>query len=333
MEISNLRAQLTKNSSASTAHTEQVEALEEQLAKSRKAADSSRKELADLRKNLERASERAIKEGGERTSAETQIRSLEREVSEGKKVQEDLRIKCQALEKKINTLTTLHRESDTRSQARSRERDRFEREAAELRKRLAAMQNENLGLKEEKARWSKRETQGIDDEGVDELEDEERKRLQSKVRGLEAEVFDLRRGLWREKRQELQGGTGGLGSPGARDFDDVDLGPSPRRGSMAKAPNTFTDVLNSGLTALTGGGGVARERERDVAEEEDDDDDDDGFDEEAFRMAHEEEARKRVERVRELKRGLKDWEGWRVDLVEMRRGGGGGVGVGEIFEV
>ena len=55
------------------------------------------------------------------------------------------------------------------------------------------------------------------------------------------------------------------------------------------------------------------------------------FDEDAFRLAQEEEAKKRIERVKEIKRGLKDWEGWRLDLVENRRGGG--EGIGEIFEI
>jgi hypothetical protein len=37
----------------------------------------------------------------------------------------------------------------------------------------------------------------VDDEGVDELEDEERKRLEAKVRELETDVFELRRGVAR----------------------------------------------------------------------------------------------------------------------------------------
>jgi hypothetical protein len=56
-------------------------------------------------------------------------------------------------------------------------------------------------------------------------------------------------------------------------------------------------------------------------------DDDFEFDEEAFRKAQEEEGRRRVERVREVKRGLKAFEGWRVDFVDVR------AGVGGVFEV
>ena len=55
------------------------------------------------------------------------------------------------------------------------------------------------------------------------------------------------------------------------------------------------------------------------------------FDEDAFRKAQEEDAKKRIERIKEIKRTLSNWQGWRLDLVENRRGGG--EGIGEIFEI
>ena len=61
------------------------------------------------------------------------------------------------------------------------------------------------------------------------------------------------------------------------------------------------------------------------------DDDDADFDEDAFRKAQEEESQKRIERIKEIKRSLKHWEGWRLDMVDMRRGGG--EGIGDIFDV
>lgn len=62
--------------------------------------------------------------------------------------------------------------------------------------------------------------------------------------------------------------------------------------------------------------------------------DDDGFDEEAFRLAQEEEAKRRIERIKEVKRGLDQWKGWRVDTADMRRNGlGPGRDVGPVFEV
>lgn len=329
MEISNLRSQLDKSMLLSTSHLGHVAALEEKLDRAERAAGAAQRELLDVKKNLDRASEKAVKEGSERTSAETKIRSLGRDADQSKKHAEDSLKRVETLEKKLTTLTTLHKESDGRRQVGERERERLEKEAAELRRRLAAVENDNLRLREDKERLRKREASGVDDEGVDELEDEERRRLEDKVRGLESEVFDLRRGVWKEKRRTLAGteGEDGSLSPSSK-FDDVDLtGGSPlfrRQSLVASRGQGFTNVLSSGFNAITGGG--RREGSQDVL----DGIDDDGFDEDAFRMAQEEESRKRLERVREVKRGLKDWEGWRMDLVDCRIGSGG---AGEIFDV
>lgn len=62
--------------------------------------------------------------------------------------------------------------------------------------------------------------------------------------------------------------------------------------------------------------------------------DDDGFDEEAFRLAQEEEQKRRIERVKEVKRGLDNWKGWRVDIADLRRNGAGpGKETGPVFEI
>lgn len=328
MEISNLRFELEKSTATTTSHSDQVSALEDRLERAERAAGAAQRELLDVKKNLERASEKAVKEGSERTSAETKIRSLGREAHEAKKEAEASLNRVETLEKKLTALTTLHKESDGRRQAGERERERIEKEATELKRKLAVVENKNLRLREEKERITKREASGADDDGVDELEDEERKRLEDKVRGLESEVFNLRRGVWKEKRRHLSGSEGDMDptSPGSK-FDDVDLtggsAPFGQLQSLASRGQVFTDVLSSGFNALTGGGG--RRGSEDLLL----DGADDGFDEEAFRRAQEEEAKRRVERVREVKRGLKDWEGWRMDIVDVRVGGG----AGEIFDV
>ena len=328
MEISNLRAQLNKSSSSSVTHSEQVSALEDKLERAERAAGAAQRELTDAKKSLERASEKAVKEGSERTSAETKIRSLVRETEEAKKSAEESVKRVDTLEKKLAALTTLHKDADARRQTGERERERLEKEGADMRRRLAGLENENLRLREERERARKREASGVDDEGMDELEDEERRRLETKIRGLEGEVYDLRRGVWREKRRELgiAETEDGMTSPGSK-FDEIDLsGGSPgyRRGSLAGGGRgtSFSNVLSSGFNAFTGaGGGGAKDELFDA---------DDDFDEDAFRSAQEEEARKRVERVKEIKRGLKDWEGWRMDIVDVRVGGGG---AGDIFDV
>lgn len=327
MEISNLRSQLERSSSSTFAHSEQVSALEDKLDRAERAAGAAQRELIDVKKSLERASEKAVKEGSERTSAETKIRSLGREAEESKNTAEESMKRVDTLEKKLAALTTLHKDADGRRQTGERERERLEKDAADMRRRLASLENENLRMREERERARKREASGGDDEAVDELEDEERKRLESKVRSLEGEIHDLRRGVWRDKRRQFSTtDQDGAMSPSSK-FDDIDLSggtPSYRRQSMTGGRGqSFSNVLSSGFSALTGGGGGGENQDMFEGGE-------DEFDEDAFRLAQEEEARKRVERVREVKRGLKEWEGWRMDVVDVRVGGGG---AGEIFDV
>ena len=324
IEISNLRAQLDRVASGSTVEKEQIAALEDKLSRSERAAATAQRELGDLKKNLERTTEKAVKEGSERTSAETKLRTLGREAEEAKAHSEELQKKVDALEKKVATLATLHKEHDARFQAQRREREKAEKDAGDLRSRLSNIENENLRLREEKERAKKRDAEGVDDDGVDELENEERQRLEKKVRELEAEVHELRSGIWRERRKEFGAGEHGLTSPGSK-FTDVDLGggmsPNGRRGAHGKG---IGDFFTSGFNAITG---AAPQGDDGLL----DDDADADFDEDAFRLAHEEEAKKRIERIKEVKRGLKNWEGWRLDLVDNRRGGG--EGVGEIFDI
>ncbi|RDL39200.1 Uncharacterized protein BP5553_03540 [Venustampulla echinocandica] len=319
IEISNLRARLDKvNSGASV--KEQIAALEEKLLRSERAAVVAQRELGDLKKNLDRTTEKAVKEGSERISAETKLRTLEREGVETKSHSDELQKKVEALEKKVATLATLHKEHDARFQAQKKEREKAEKDASDLRTRLGGLENENLRLRDERERARKRDAEGIDDDGVDELENEERQRLEKKVRELEAEVHELRRGVWRERRKELEGE-----SPGTK-FTDVDLGGSipPGRRSVAHGGKGLGDLITSGINVITGATAAGDEG---LLE----DDEDMDFDEDAFKQAHEEEAKKQLERVKEIKRGLKNWEGWRLDLVENRRGGG--EGIGEIFEI
>ncbi|CAL3972703.1 hypothetical protein PZA11_004247 [Diplocarpon coronariae] len=328
IEISSLRAQIERLASGSS-EREQIGALEAKLVRSERSAETAQQELGDLKKNLERTTEKAVKEGSERISAETKLRTLEREASESKAYSEDLQKKVETLEKKVSTLATLHKEHDARSQIQKREREKAEKEASELRARLAGVENQNLRMKEERERTRINHAQGIDDEGVDELENEERQRLEKKVRELEGEVHELRRGLWRERRKELDGEElAGVTSPGTR-FTDVDLGcgmsPKRRRSNAPGSKGGIGEFLTSGFNAITGTNTASAE------EGLLDEDDDLDFDEDAFRIAQEVEAAKRIERVKEVKRNLKNWEGWRLDLVENRRGGGDGVG--EIFEV
>ncbi|KAF2817170.1 uncharacterized protein BDZ99DRAFT_504994 [Mytilinidion resinicola] len=337
LEISNLHAQATAAQSTTSAHLTQISGLSTALAKAESAAASSAQELADLKQNLERASERAVAEGSSRSSAETRIAQLDASLATATRHAAAAAERAELLERKVETLTTLHRESDVRSQARTREHQRAERELAECRTRLTGLGNENARLREAAQRRRKAEVSGVDDDdgGVLELVDEERERMAAMVRELEEEVFELRRGVWRERRREMQPAL----DPDAAGFQDVDLSgdQSPQqqqqRARGRGVGSSFQDVISSGISAFTG---QAPRRESSAAKGVQprkqslgllSEDDDMEFDEEAFRKAQEEEGRRRIERVREVKRGLKAFEGWRVDVVDVRAGAGG------VFEV
>lgn len=354
LEISNLRAQVTSQTSSNDAHESQVAALEEKVSKSQSALEKSQHELADTKQALTRASEKAVKEGVDKTSTETLIKNLQREIEEHKTEKSESEKKLETLDKKLQAMANLHKETEARHQTRLREGEKSDKEIAVMRKKIASIENENLRLREESDRIRTRQAGGgADDDALDELEDEERQRLERRIRELEGEVFDLRRGVWQEKRQELEHYPDDGTSPGSGDaanaFDDVDLvGGRPdhaRRRSMGQQQHSsFSTVLSSGLAAFTGSGNRARASSSNaphppgtrgslelVSEENFDDE----FDEEAFARAQaEEEGRKRVEWMRDIKSKLRDWNGWRLDLVDSRAGAfGAGVGMGEIFEV
>ncbi|KAI0206095.1 hypothetical protein F4808DRAFT_408879 [Astrocystis sublimbata] len=315
LEISRLRAQAERQASAGGTDREQIVALEEKLARSEQAAMKAQRELADMKRNLERTTERVVKEGSARTSAETKLHSFERDVEKLNAEKAELEKKAEALDKKVAALGTLHKEHDSRSQTLRKDKERAEKEVQEAQSKIEKLEAENLRLRKKDAQEG-----GGDDEGLDELESEERERMEKKIRDLESEVYDLRRGLWHQKRREMEPGAEG-------DFTNIDLnntGPLSPNSTRKAASRGFGDYLTSGINALTGAG----------AEEHDEllDDDDMEFDEEAFKNAQQEDAKQRLERIKELKRGLKNWEGWRLDLVDARRGGGG-YGAGQIFEI
>lgn len=308
IEISKLRTQLERHQSGASSEKEQVTALEDKVARAEAAAGKAQRELQDVKKNLDRATEKAVREGSERSSAETKASTLQQELTALRSTHEEIAKKSDGFEKKVATLTTLHKEQDSRSQILKREKDKADADLAELRTRVEKLEGENTKLR---SRKSTEGGGGLDDEGMDELENEERQRLEKKIRSLEKEVHELRSDEWIQRRRDME----------PSGFQDVDL--SAPYGSQAQRKNSTGGIgqfFTNGLNALAGGG-----------DDEFLEDDDMEFDEDAFRKAHEEEQMRRIERIKEIKRSLKHWEGWRLDIVDLRRGGV--QGVGDIFDV
>lgn len=257
------------------------------------------------------------------SALEDKIAELEKECAAARSARDEAQLMADALEKKVASLEMLHKEDEGQIKRLQSDLSEAQNEGEDLRTKLAKAEAEALRL-------SKKDAQdgGGANDDLDELEDEERKKLEGRIRELEAENGELRRGVWLDKRRDMQ--------PAMEDmtgqFTNVDLsaGALSPGAQRRQAGGGFGDFFTSGLTALTGAGG----HQAPHGHEPDDDgflDDEEDFDEEAFRKAQEEAAKARIERIKEVKRGLKNWEGWRLDLVEGRSGGG--EGIGEIFEV
>jgi chromosome segregation ATPase len=315
LEISALNARVVSSQNSVSEHTARISDLESQLAKSKASSDSATQELEDLRTNLAREDSTSSTDSAALTRKLAQI---EAELGSARRAAQDANGRAENLEKKISALTTLHREAETRHNSKLADASRHEREAKELRARVNALRTENARLRDEAARH-KRLDADADESALEELEDEERIRLQGRVRELEEENFDLRRGIWRDQRKSMQ--------PGLDDsavFDDVDLSPTASRETPTRPlqqHSSIADVINSGISAFTSTtNGPSKPRKQSLGLL-----DDDGmeFDEESFRKAAAEEAAARIERVKEIKRGLQRWVGWRVDIADLRAGMGG----------
>ncbi|KAF2757634.1 hypothetical protein EJ05DRAFT_529408 [Pseudovirgaria hyperparasitica] len=327
LELFNLHTQLSTLESKNTDLSSQLTTLEDALSTEREAHSSTAKELADLRTNLESASTRAESSDTDKSALTKQIAQLEASLAASQRTADAASKRASTLDQKVSTLTTLHRDASTAHAARQRDFSKTEREAKELRSRVSFLAGENSKLRSTASH-------GVtDDDGtsVDELVDEARETLRRKVRELEEENAELRRGVWRDRRRELQPGLDD-DNDADTSFDDVDLtgraSPRAARPGVTRGSSSLTDVINSGIKAFSSTGvGGGRRRGSSVRKQSlghvSEDGDEFAFDEEEFKRAQEEENMRRLERVREIKRGLVDWKGWRVDLVHVRAGMGG----------
>jgi len=299
LELSNLRNEVSILESDKISHNTTISSLEAKLKSAEDSNKSAQEELEKLKTAMSSPESDASK------SADSDVSSLNSKISV---LQSDLRTaqtaadtalsRATSFEQKIEALTKLHRDAATITATR-------DKEIKDLKSRLKSLTA------------TTREAGGED---LSDLEDEEREKLHARIRDLEAETFELRRGVWRDKRTALQPGMDTHSPQATSPYDEIDLsnGVSPYGASapgMPRQSSTFNDVLQSGISAFTG-----RDRPRDRAQSRVDRRQslgllsEDGFDEGAFAAAQEDEAKKRVERVKEIKRGLEKWRGNRLEL-------------------
>lgn len=319
LEISNLRNQVTGLQTAATEHDTSTRELEERAKAAETATESVKAELDALKVSIAFPSDETKAANEDPEALTKRITVLESELRTANTDLDAAAKKASSLEQKIEALTKLHRDAASTSQAK-------DKELADLRNQL-------------RRRDRGSHVRNVSDFELGE-EETETGELQARIRALEAENFDLRRGVWRDKRAALQPGMADEDAAAA--YEDVDLhgpySPQGRRPTMGQQPqqhSTFQDVISSGISAFTGrtrDAPVQHDRKQSLGLLSDDGMDD--FDPDAFRRAQEEEATKRLERIREVKRGLEEWRGWRVDLTEVRgAAGGGGAAFGEVFEI
>jgi hypothetical protein len=303
LELSNLRNQYNMSQSSVSAHEATIKELEQRATTAEQAAETAQKEIETLKETINKPVETKENDAEDPAALQAKITTLESDLRTAQSSADTATTRATSLEQKIETLTKLHKDQS----------NTHDSQIKDLTSKLASLKTFQTP--------AANNTDSITDDAID----IEREQMHQRIRDLEAENTDLRRGVWRDQRAALQPDINDA-SPG---YEDVDLSnpyavPSSTQRPNARTGSSFQDVLQSGISAFTGG---QRKQSLGLLSEED-------FDEDSFRVAQEEEGKKRIERIREVKRGLEDWRGWRVDLVDLRAGGlGGGAATGPMFEV
>ncbi|KAK5136549.1 hypothetical protein LTR08_002893 [Meristemomyces frigidus] len=323
LELSNFRNQVSGLQHTIAEHDTSVSDQEEKLKAEQSATQSYKEELDQLKVSMAFPSDETKAANEDPEALTKRITVLESDLRTAETNVDAAQQRATSLGQKIEALTKLHRDATTTIAAK-------DKELVDLRSQLKRRDRPSH----------------VRDASEFELGEEETETgaLQTRVRALEAENFDLRRGVWRDRRAELQPGIEDGGNGPSPEYEDVDLnGPytpgGQKRGSIPRQSSTFQDVITSGISAFTGRPREPPSKQASTGRARNESigllSDDGGFDEEAFRLAQEEEAKRRVERVKEVKRGLEKWKGWRVDLTEQRQqvAFGGVRDAGAVFEL
>ncbi|RKF53618.1 putative m protein repeat protein [Erysiphe neolycopersici] len=226
-----------------------------------------------------------------------------------------------------SSISKIRTEYHSQLEALKNENSKLEKECVTLRTSLVKVEVENHDLHRELKMLQSRQTLNMEHEGFEQTENESHTKLSKKIKELEEEIFELRRGIQlSSKNIQSHENSPVVTSSGAK-FIDVDLGAysSRRRDSSFSAKGGLGKLISNGLNAITGtSNGLGEDRTLEEDELLD-------FDEDAFRLAKEEESKQRIERIKNIKRALKEWEGWRLNLVDSRCNFGDGAS--PVFEI
>ncbi|KAI5797476.1 hypothetical protein DFH27DRAFT_601887 [Peziza echinospora] len=301
MEISNLRLDLEKSAKPLTEAQSRITALEEQVKSSDETQHSLHAQIDELKKKLDKAAERLVVESAGRSSAETKAREATTALEAQTALVKKLEAQVASWEKDHKTLKHLYKETDTLAQ--------------EAQKKLGLLEEENEALRTQIAEHRQNLTESrrgtgsmqADDDELDGMEEDERRRLQKRVRELEAQIAShtpkaSSSPVQAKNNKERRSGSGTGGGGGGGFLSDVKF--------LANFPSADDDDFLPST--------------------------DDEADYAGQSLRQEEARRKREERLREVKQGLDKWKGYKLDLTTMpHRLGmyGNMVHVGEVFEV
>ncbi|KAG8427817.1 hypothetical protein J3459_006318 [Metarhizium acridum] len=157
-----------------------------------------------------------------------------------------MEVKIDALEKKVATLTTIHKEQDSRSQALRKDKERAEKDAKDLKAKVEKLESENQKLRSRKS--AERAVADLMMRAWTSLRTKSDYDLKRRFEVLNTKCTNCEAGHGSRNAEKMEATNTG--------FHDVDLsGGSIGHSSQRKhSTSGFGEFLTNGLNALAGGG-------------------------------------------------------------------------------
>lgn len=300
MEISKLRLDVEKSSKPLTDAQSRATSLEGQLLEAERTTSVLTVQVDELKQKLEKAAGRLVSEGAARESAEAKLRAKDAQVDKLEAMVKKLETQIGSWEKDHGTLKHLYKETDSLAQS------------AQARAATLEAQNEQLEkrVQELRAIVTKREPGSMqsDDDILDTLEEDEHSKLRRRIRELESLLEDS------------HSRTGSTNKSHAYHNHH-----SHRRKNSEKAGFTEVQFLGNFPTF---------EGDDDfLPSSEDEAGDAGGGGRMDSALARAEEEKKRQQKIQEIKKGLEQWRGHRLDLTNVPGRGTWGATLGQMFEI
>jgi len=211
MEISSLRSVLEEQRVLISESVSKIDTLESQNHASIDTIHTLNTKLAEAESQLKKATDRILLETATKVSSETKIAQLERSLDSCSLKGKESDATAQSWQTKFNQASVQYKDAEFKAMESQKKVIALQRENTELLNRLVQLKSrlnelttENGSLKEladKNRRWTDLTQQ--DHEIMDDLEDEERKKLESRIQHLEREIQSDQRSPHVDKNQFL----------------------------------------------------------------------------------------------------------------------------------